>query len=227
MRPLTSRVLAEMFGTFVLIFFGAGSAVINSFPSAQYGVFGIAVAHGVALAIAISATMAISGGHLNPAVTTGLLVIRKISPADAFAYIMAQLTGGLLGALAVKALVAPNVGRVVGYGAPTLHNTMTLGSGIALEAVLTFFLMSAVMGTVVSKSAPKIAGWGVGLTLIPAIIVSGPLTGGALNPARAFGPAVIAGNMTAQAVWWIGPILGAIAAALLWNYVLLAKEDAA
>ncbi len=227
MRPLTSRVLAEMFGTFVLIFFGAGSAVINSFPSAQYGVFGIAVAHGVALAIAISATMAISGGHLNPAVTTGLLVIRKISPADAFAYIMAQLTGGLLGALAVKALVAPNVGRVVGYGAPTLHNTMTLGSGIALEAVLTFFLMSAVMGTVVSKSAPKIAGWGVGLTLIPAIIVGGPLTGGALNPARAFGPAVIAGNMTAQAVWWVGPILGAIAAALLWKYVLLAKEDAA
>ena len=227
MRPLTSRVLAEMFGTFVLIFFGAGSAVMNAFPDAQYGVFGIATAHGIALAIGISATMAISGGHLNPAVTAGLLVIRKISPADAFAYIVAQLTGGLLGALAIKALVAPNVGRVVGYGAPSLHNTMTLGSGIALEAILTFFLMSAVMGTVVSKSAPKIAGWGVGLTLIPAIIVGGPLTGGALNPARAFGPAVIAGNMTAQAVWWVGPIVGAVAAALLWKHVLLAKEDAA
>lgn len=226
MRPLTSRVLAEMFGTFVLIFFGAGSAVMNSFPNAQYGVFGIGVAHGIALAIAISATMAISGGHLNPAVTTGLLVIRKISPADAFAYIVAQLTGGLLGALAIKALVAPNVGRVVGYGTPTLASNMTLGSGIALEAVLTFFLMSAVMGTVVSKSAPKIAGWGVGLTLIPAIIVGGPLTGGALNPARAFGPAVIAGNMTAQAVWWVGPILGAVAAALLWKHVLLKGEEA-
>lgn len=227
MRPLVPRVIAEMFGTFVLIFFGTGSVVINSFPDAQYGVFGIAVAHGIALAIAISATASISGGHLNPAVTIGLLAIRKISAADAFAYIVAQLSGGLVGALAVKTLVAPNVGRVVGYGAPGLHNTMTLGTGIALEAILTFFLMSAVMATAVSKHAPKIAGFGIGLTLIPAIIVAGPLTGGALNPARAFAPAIIAGNMQAQAVWWIGPIVGAVVAALLWNYVLLGKEETA
>ncbi len=227
MRPLLPRVLAEMFGTFVLIFFGCGAAVMNSFPNAQYGVFGIAVVHAIALAIAISATAAVSGGHCNPAVTIGLLTIKKISPADAFAYIVAQLAGGLLGALLVKTLLAPNVGRIVGFGAPTLHNTMTFTTGIALEALLTFFLMSAVMATAVSKSAPKIAGFGIGLTLIPAIVVGGPLTGGALNPARAFAPAIIAGNMQAQAVWWIGPILGAVVAALLWNYVLLAKEDVA
>ncbi|HQW65843.1 MAG TPA: aquaporin [Gemmatimonadales bacterium] len=227
MRPLVPRVIAEMFGTFVLILFGAGSAVINSFPNAQYGVFGIAVVHGIALAIAISATMAISGGHLNPAVTIGLLSIKKISAPDAFAYVVAQLSGGLLGALAVKTLVAPNVGRVVGYGAPALHNTMTITTGIALEAILTFFLMSAVMGTAVSKHAPKIAGFGIGLTLIPGIVVGGPLTGAALNPARAFGPAIMSGSMQAQAVWWIGPIVGAVVAAVLWNYVLLGKEEAA
>ena len=93
--------------------------------------------------------------------------------------------------------------------------------------MLTFFLMSAVMATAVSKHAPKIAGFGIGLTLIPGIVVGGPLTGGALNPARAFGPAIIAGNMQAQAVWWIGPIVGAVVAALLWKHVLLAKDDVA
>ena len=225
MRPLLPRVLAEMFGTFVLIFFGCGAVVMNSFPGADYGVFGIAVVHAIALAIAISATAAISGGHCNPAVTIGLLSIKKSAPADAFAYVVAQVAGGLLGAMLVKTLLAPNVGRVVNFGAPALHNTMTFGTGIALEAILTFFLMSAVMATAVSKSAPKIAGFGIGLTLIPAIVAGGPLTGAALNPARAFGPAIIAGNMQAQAVWWIGPIVGAVAAAMLWNYVLLAKED--
>jgi aquaporin Z len=216
-----------MFGTFVLVFFGCGAVVINSFPNAQYGIFGIATAFGVALAIAISATAAVSGGHCNPAVTIGLLSIKKISVPDAFAYIVAQLAGGLLGALAVKTLVAPNVGRVVGYGAPSLHNTMSLTTGIALEAILTFFLMSAVMATAVSKHAPKIGGFGIGLTLIPAIIVGGPLTGGALNPARAFAPAVMAGSMQAQAVWWIGPIVGALIAALLWHHVILGKEETA
>lgn len=226
MRPLAPRVLAEMFGAFVLIFFGTGSVVMNSFPNAQYGVFGIGMAHALALAIGITATMAISGGHLNPAVTLGFLSIRKISVADAFAYIVAQLAGGLLGALAVKSFIAPNVGRVVGFGTPSLHSTVTFTDGIVIEAILTFFLMSAVMGTAVSKLAPKVGGFGIGLTLLPAIIVGGPLTGAALNPARAFGPAVIAGNMQAQAVYWIGPIVGAVAAALLWNFVILKGEDA-
>lgn len=227
MRPLVPRVIAEMLGTFMLVFFAAGAVVINSFPTAQYGVFGMAVATAIAYAIAISVTAPISGGHLNPAVTIGMLAIRKISPADGFVYIVAQLSGGLVGAVAVKALVAPNVGRVVGYGALGLHNTMTLTTGIALEAVLTFFLMSAVMATMVGKQPSKFAGFAVGLTLIPAIIVAGPLTGGALNPARAFSPAIVAGNMQAQAVWWIGPIVGAVVAALLWNYVILAKEETA
>lgn len=227
MRPLVPRVIAEMLGTFMLVFFAAGAVVINSFPTAQYGVFGMAVATAVAYAIAISATGPISGGHLNPAVTIGMLVIRKISPAEGFVYVVAQLSGGLVGAVAVKALVAPNVGRVVGYGTLGLHNTMTITTGIALEAILTFFLMSAVMATMVGKQPSKFAGFVVGLTLIPAIIVGGPLTGAALNPVRAFSPAIVAGSMQAQAVWWIGPILGAVLAAVLWNVVLLKKEDAA
>lgn len=224
MRPLAPRVLAEMFGTFVLIFFGCGSVVMESFPKAEYGVLGIALVHAVALAIAVSATGGISGGHLNPAVTTALLVVRRIAPVEAFAYIAAQLAGGLLGAVAVRSFIAPNVGRVVGFGAPGLGPSVTVGQAIAIEAILTFFLMSAVMGTAVAKRAPKIAGFGIGLALIPAIVVGGPLTGAALNPARAFAPAIMAGNMTAQAVWWIGPILGAAVAALLWDKVLLKDE---
>ncbi|MDX2262499.1 MAG: aquaporin [Gemmatimonadales bacterium] len=227
MRPLVPRVIAEMLGSFMLVFFAAGAVVINSFPTAQYGVFGMAAAAAMAYAIAISATGPISGGHLNPAVTIGMLVIRKISPAEGFVYIVSQLSGGLVGAVAVKALVAPNVGRVVGYGALQLHSTMTITTGIALEAILTFFLMSAVMATMAGKQPSKFAGFAVGLTLIPAIIVGGPLTGAALNPVRAFSPAIVAGSMQAQAVWWIGPILGAVVAAVLWNYVLLGKEETA
>jgi len=220
-RPLT----AEFFGTYGLVFVGTAAAVADNFPSAKFGVLGIALAHGLILAACITATGSISGGHLNPAVTLGFLSARKIELQAALAYIGAQLLGGLAGAYSSRFLIPNNVGRVVSNGLPQISTSSNFSQALMLEAVMTFFLMSAVMGTIVNPKAPKLGGLWVGLTLIAMILLGGPVTGAALNPARAFGPAVVSGVWTAQLVFWIGPILGAVAAALLWDKVLL-KEDA-
>lgn len=224
MPVLARRATAEILGTFALVFFGCGAVVMDSFPGARYGLMGIAVVHAMALSIGVTMTMAISGGHLNPAVTVGMLATRRISPSDAVAYIVAQLAGALLAVAVAKWLLPSNVGDLVAWGTPALNPGVTFTKAIFIEAVLTFILMSAVMGTAVSANAPRVGGFGIGLTLWFAILVGGPLTGAALNPARAFGPALLSGTMTAQAVYWIGPILGAVLAALVWDKWLLNKE---
>ena len=224
MPVLARRATAEIFGTFTLVFFGCGVVVIDSFPTARFGLMGIALVHAVALSVAVSATMGISGGHLNPAVTVGLLAARRISPSDAGVYVASQLAGALFAVALLKWMMPASVGDLAMWGTPSLNAAVTFSRGIGTEAVLTFFLMSAVMGTAVARNAPKIGGFGIGLTLIFAILVGGPLTGAALNPARAFAPALLSGSMTAQMVYWIGPILGAVIAALLWDRVLLAGE---
>jgi len=220
LRPLT----AEFFGTYGLVFVGTAAAVADNFPGAKYGVLGIALAHGLILAACITATGSISGGHLNPAVTLGFLSARKIEIKAALAYIAAQLAGGLAGAYSSRFLIPNNVGRVVSNGVPQISTSSNFGQALMLEAVLTFFLMSAVMGTIVNPKAPKLGGLWVGLSLVALILIGGPVTGAALNPARAFGPAVVSGVWTAQLVYWVGPILGAIAAALVWDKVLLKEE---
>jgi len=221
MYRLSGRLVAEAIGTFALIFFGCGVIVVNPMPGAGYGLLGIALAHALALGVMITATMNISGGHLNPAVTLGLLSIRRIDAGSALAYVVAQLLGAVLAAFTLKAVLPTPMAATGTLGTPALANTMNLQSGIALEAVLTFFLMSAVMGTAVAKDAPKVGGFAIGLVLLFAILVGGTLTGAAVNPARAFGPALISGTWYAQPVWWIGPIAGAVIAAQLWERVIL------
>jgi MIP family channel proteins len=223
MHQMTRRLVAEFLGTFMLVFFGAGAIMSKSFPKGDFGMLGIAFAHGLALAIGITATMAISGGHLNPAVTAGMTAIRRIDPKTALLYILAQLLGATIAALALKSLLPPGVTKVLALGTPSIASTITLGQAITIETILTFFLMSAVMGTAVSPAAHKIGGFGVGLTLVIGILFGGPLTGAALNPARAFGPALISGQWVSQGVYWVGPILGALLAAFLWEKLLLPK----
>jgi len=223
MHRTIRRLVAEMFGAVMLIFFGAGAVLTTNFPKGDFGLLGIAIAHGLALAIGITATMSISGGHLNPAVTAGMLAIRRIDPRTAILYILAQLLGAVLAALALKALLPPGITKVLAIGTPALAANVTVGKAIATEAILTFFLMSAVLGTAVSPDAPKIGGFGVGLTLLIGILFGGPLTGAALNPARAFGPALVSGQWISQGVYWVGPILGALVAAFLWDKLLLPK----
>lgn len=223
---LSRRAMAELFGTFLLVFFGCGAVVMDPFPNAHFGLFGIAVVHGVILSLAVSMTMAISGGVVNPALTVGLWSIGKLNTRDAGVYFGAQVIGAVVAGVLLKMVLPVNVGalRSIAYGTPMVQSTLSAGQAMVIEAILTFVLMSALMGTVVSIKAPKIAGFGVGLTLIPAIMIGGPLTGAALNPARALGPAIASGEWTGQAIWWIGPIVGAVLAAQLWGRFLLKDE---
>lgn len=224
MPSLARRLVAEALGTFAFVFVGAAVVVVNGgFPNHGIGLLGIALAHAIALSVMVTATMAISGGHLNPAVTIGLLVTRRIDLVSAGAYIATQLAAAGAAALVVKLLLPATASRAALLGVPVIASSVTLGQAIGIELILTFFLMSAVFGTAVSPEAPRVAGFGIGLVLLFDILVGGPLTGAAMNPARAFGPALVAGHWLGHVVYWVGPILGAVLASLLWQYVLLPR----
>jgi len=225
MPSLTRRLTAEALGTFGLVFVGAAVVVVNGgFPNSGIGLIGIAFAHATVLSVMITATMTISGGHLNPAVTIGLLLGRRIDPLSAAGYIAAQLAAACLAALLVKLLLPAPAVRNAMLGVPVIASSVSLGQAIGIELVLTFFLMSAVFGTAMSPDAPRVAGFGIGLVLLFDILVGGPLTGAAMNPARAFGPAVVSGEWVGHLVYWIGPVAGALLAAVLWEFLLLPKR---
>jgi aquaporin Z len=221
MPSLVRRSLAELLGTFALVFIGAGSVASKYFPEATYGIFGVAVAHGLVLAVMVTALLGISGGHLNPAVTLGLLAARRTDVKSAAAYIVAQLLGGVLAALLIKVVYPIGVVRPISLGTPTVANTIQLHQAMIMEGVMAFFLISAVYGTCINPAAPRLGGLGIGLALMFDMLVGGPLTGAAVNPARAFGPALISGQWVAHSVYWVGPIVGGVLAALLWEHVLL------
>ena len=224
MPPLGRRLIAEAVGTFGFVFVGCAVVVVNGgFPNSGIGLLGIALAHALALSVMVTATMTISGGHLNPAVTVGLLVARRIDPVSAVAYIITQLAAACAGAFVVKLLLPAAAVRAALLGVPVIASSVTLGQAIGIEAVLTFFLVSAVFGTAVSPDAPRVAGFGIGLVLLFDILVGGPLTGAAMNPARAFGPAAVGGQWLGQGVYWVGPLVGAVVAAVLWEWVLLPR----
>lgn len=223
MRNLSGRLTAEAIGTLALVYFGCGAVVAEPFSGGRYGLLGLALTSAVVFGVMVTATMNVSGGHLNPAVTLGLLSVKRITPSEAGAYVLSQLVGGTLGALLLKFTFPAGVTRIGTLGTPALANSMTIMTGSALEAVLAFFLMSAVMGTVVNPDAPKVGGFAVGLVLFFDIMVAGALTGAAVNPARAFAPALVTDTWFAQPVWWIGPIVGAVLAAQLWERVILKK----
>jgi aquaporin Z len=173
----------------------------------------------------ITATMHISGGNLNPAVTLGLLVARRTNVQTAVAYIVTQCLAAVVAAAVLKGLYPPAVLRATSLGTPHLAASISLTQGIVVEAILAFLLVSAVFGSCVNPDAPRVGGFAIGLTLAADILMGGGLTGAAVNPARAFGPALVAGDMVAHAVYWVGPILGGIVAGLLWEHVLLPKRS--
>lgn len=226
MQKILRPLVAEFIGVFMLTFIGASAIVLNTYHDGSVGLAGIAIAHGLALAIAVTATMNVSGGHINPAVTIGLFSVGRIGWKQAGLYVFAQLLGAIVAALAIKTLYPEMAGRVAQLGVPRLASDITFTQGVLVEAILTFFLAFAVMGTVVDAAAPKVGGWAVGLTATMGILAGGGITGGALNPARAFGPALVANAWLGQLVYWIGPILGAVAAMQVYERLLL-KRDAA
>ncbi len=224
MREKIRPLVAEFIGVFILVFVGGGAMVINGYSPNALSLGGIAAAHGLALAIAVTATMSISGGHINPAVTVGLWSVGRIETVKAALYVVAQLLGAVAAAMMLRWLMPVAAGHDKLYGALVVADDITLAGAILIEAVLTFFLAFAVMGTAVDPKAPRVGGFGIGLALWMSILAGGPLTGAALNPARAFGPALVAGAWHAQLAYWVGPILGAVVAMQIYERLLLKKE---
>lgn len=213
-------VLAELVGTFIFFFIGAGAIVTDSFTHGAVGLIGVALAHGLVLAVMVSAFGAISGGHFNPAVTVGAWVARKVDLPTVATYIIAQLIGGSMAGFLLKTIFPEAVWQAVHLGTPALAVGVPPILGLMLEAVLTFILMMAVLGTAIDARAPKIGGFGIGLAVAVDILVGGPITGAAMNPARVFGPALAAGFWENHWIYWVGPIAGASFASWLYTRFL-------
>jgi MIP family channel proteins len=227
MYNVPQKLTAEFLGTFALIFFGAGSICADQFlhGAGNLGLFGVAAAHGLAIAIMVSALGHISGGHFNPAVTIGFWVTRRVTTLDAALYWAAQLAGAIAAAFLLKAIVPEETWRAVALGTPALVRDFPVWSGIVLEAVTTFFLVLVVFATAVDEKGAfrAIAGFGIGLTITLGIIVAGPFTGAALNPARSFGPALASSHWANWGVYWVGPLAGGFLAGLLYDSLYLKK----
>ena len=220
LRPL----VAEFIGTFFLCFAGVAAIVSETYRAGSVGLIGIAFAYGIAMAVGISATAHVSGGHLNPAVTLGLLSIGRIDLKGAGSYLVAQLLGASVAVLAVKGLYPEMAGQISAYGAPKLANDVSVVQGIVIEAIATFFLVFTVMGTIVDARAPRLGGLFIGLALFFSVLAVGQMTGAALNPARAFGSELVAWNWTGAVVYWAGPVLGGVLAAQVYERVLMQKD---
>ncbi|HEX7181930.1 MAG TPA: aquaporin [Thermoanaerobaculia bacterium] len=214
---LSTSLVAELIGTFALIFIGAGAGALG------IGLVGVAFAHGLVIIGFAYAYGHISGTHINPAVTLGVWAAGKIDAARAFSYVVFQLIGGVLGALALRWVLG---GTETGLGATTLAQNLSAGNatititpviGLVVEAILTFFLVNQVMNAGISGKATIPGGLAIGFTLVFCILMGGPLTGASLNPARTLGPAVATGNFSDFWVYLAGPILGGVAAGLLYK----------
>jgi len=216
--------LAEFIGTFALVFVGAAAGVYGN----SLGLLGIALAHGLTLAVFVYVYGHISGTHINPAVTLGLAANGNIKWSDVPVYWVAQFSGGGVAAFMLNLFIKP-------LNAEAISSAATTGALVAkfpyyalgLEALLTFFLVNAVLHTAVDGKAGPFAGWAIGTTLAIAILAGGPLTGASLNPARSFGPALFTSvidpnkldfqNYMLYLIYFIGPFIGSILAVLVYQ----------
>jgi MIP family channel proteins len=227
---LAKQCVAEFIGTFALIFVGIGAIANNSSPAAGVGLLGVALAHGLTIAVMVSATGAISGGQLNPAVTFGLFVGGHMDVKKTVAYWIAQLAGATVAAYMLSGLIGmtkvvngtPDIGlNAAGVPFVSIHQA------IVIEAVLTFFLVFVVYGSAVDVRAPKLGGLAIGLTVALDILFGGPLTGAAMNPARTFGPALASSHWNNHLVYWVGPLIGGALAGVIYGRFLIKESKTA
>lgn len=220
----TKALAAEFIGTFFLCFAGI-AAILSNTPAvgAGLGIVGIALAHGLALSIAVNAFGGISGAHFNPAVSAGFLVVGRLPSSRFVPYVIAQLAGATVAAAACRALFLPEAIMQAQLGIPLPAAWASTSCVIVGEFIMTFLLMTAIIGTAVDErgKAVKIGGFGIGLTVAFDILAGGAVTGASMNPARSFGPALVQGNWLMHWAYWVAPIAGACVAALLYENVLL------
>jgi aquaporin TIP len=219
MEDALRRCVAEFIGAFALIFVGAGAIMLGS----SAGLVGIALAHGLAIAVMVSAVGHISGGHFNPAITFGFVITRRMALPLAGGYWVSQFAGAAAAALLLKWIYPTDAVDAAKLGVPILNDQIGTGRGLVLEMIMTFFLVWVVFATAADPRGTfkSIAGLAIGLTITMDIFVGGPLTGAAMNPARAFGPQLVQNAWSDGWLWYVGPVVGAAAAALLYEWFYL------
>ena len=229
------RGFAEFVGTFTLVFIGAGSiltfgklfagafAAGSGSQVAGLGLVAVALAHGLAIGVMVSAVGHISGGHFNPAITLGFLVTRRLAPILALVYWVVQLTAAVAAAALLHWFFTMSERNAVQLGAPLLGSGITQWQGLVIEIVLTFFLVWVVFATAADPGGTfkSIAGLAIGLTITLDILMGGPLTGAAMNPARAFGPELIQNDWTNAWIYYAGPAIGGVVAAASYEWLYL------
>jgi MIP family channel proteins len=230
MENAPQKLVVEALGTFALCFMGIGAIILTQ----GQDIVAIALAHGLAIGLMVTAVGHISGGHFNPAITIGIAAARRIDPASAVAYIVAQLIGAVAGAGALTLTFLDVDRNRVDLGLPVVGTSivadppvdLSAGNALAMEAILTFFLVFVVFGVAIDKRTGgwPVAGLAIGLMITVDILAGAAVSGAAMNPARWFGPAVIQGEFADFWIWIVGPIIGGVVAAVLYNEFLIGPE---
>lgn len=222
MNETPARALtAEAIGTFALCFVGILAINVDAISGTDgtASLATIALAHGLTIAVMIAALGALSGAHFNPAVTAGFVATGRMTPIRGAQYVGAQIVGALLASLLIAWLFGL---EVVQAGTPAKADFVSAPGAMVVEVVTTFFLVLVIFGTAVDHRAPKsVFPFAIGLTVALDILATGPITGAAMNPARAFGPALIGGAWADHWVYWVGPLLGGVLAAFLQHRFLM------
>lgn len=215
------KYIAELVGTFALVFVAAGSVCADFYlrqaGGQGLGLLGISIAFGVVVTAVIYATSYVSGSHINPAVTISFWITKRMDPNTAIMYILSQIAGATLAGLALKTLF-PDAVKTLYLGTCMLAPGVSVMRGILMEFIISFLLIFTIYGTLVDKRASAgFAGVAIGLVILFGAMIGGTISGGAMNPARVFGPAIASGQFTHHYVWWIGPILGGIVAGFVYD----------
>lgn len=226
MKDMLRTFVAEFVGTFALVFVG-GAAIMNTrgFDSAA-ALVAVALAHGLILALLVSAFMRVSAAF-NPAVSVALVATRKIDPTTFLVHLVAQLLGALIAAKSLQTSFPADAVLATRVGGQWVSSAITTWQAFSLEAIATAFLVFVVFGTAVDPKGPKIGGLAIGLTITAGILAIGPLTGGSMNPARSFGPAVISGIFEGHLLYWVAPIVGALVAGFTYDLLFLRGDASA
>jgi MIP family channel proteins len=220
---MTKRLLAEFIGTFAIVYCGVGAIALTSSNLLNGGLIGVAFGHGFAVMGMIYALGNVSGAHFNPAISFALCLTGRFAWLDLIPYVIAQLAGSLA-ATALLKLTHAGALEKVGFGATLLATRVSPLAGMGIEIVLTFFLALVIFRVAVLEKHP-LAGVLIGLTVMMGVAAAGPLTGVALNPARAFGPAVFLGDWRNHWVMWAGPMIGAILGAFTAQFLQTAPPE--
>jgi MIP family channel proteins len=226
-RDLWGAIAAEFIGPFTLVIAGVGAIISTQNLSDGGNLVAVSLAHGLAIGLMVAALGHVSGGHFNPAVTVSMLATGEIRLTRAISYIVAQVLGGIAGA-GVLTLVFPALGPLgrnnpgVNLGLPGLGPDVSVSGALIMEAVMTFFLVLVIFGTAVDPRGPKaIAPLAIGLIITMDILTGGRITGAAMNPARALGPAIVQQDFTNWWIYWVGPIIGGLIAAYAYKTIWL------